>query len=64
MPTEIKEPKVRKEVNPEEVLQKKIERADDNVRKIEERVTSATGEEKERLTKLLELHKNYRESLK
>jgi len=64
MPTEIKEPRVRKEVNPEEVLQRKIERADANVRKIEERVASAIGEEKERLTKLLELHKNHRESLK
>ena len=60
---ELNSPKERKQVNPQEILNRKIQRSEENIAKITSRVSESTGSEKERLESLLELHINYRNSL-
>ena len=61
--SELVQQKERNQVDPQQVLNRKIQRADENITKITSRVSEATGSEKERLESLLELHINYKNSL-
>jgi hypothetical protein len=60
---ELTQQKERKQVDPQQILSRKIQRAEENISKITARVSDATGSEKERLESLLELHINYKNSL-
>jgi phage shock protein A len=60
---ELTQQKERKQVDPQQILSRKIQRAEENISKITARVSDVTGSEKERLESLLELHINYKNSL-